>query len=219
MRNIMESIKELYKALLDKNLEFLSQNNIIWLIYFISCIIIILENGLLILSFLPGDSLLILLGILVSKNIINFYFLIFSLTISASIGSWIGYLQGKWLKKNKFFNSLIKKFSSKYFNKAYKIFHIHGFISLFIGRFLVFIRTILPIIFGLFRLNKIKFFFFNVVSSFVWIFVLTFTGFLLGKISFFQKYENVLIIFFCIFQLIIILFSIIYLFYLYIKKN
>lgn len=215
----MNSLKALYKAVLEQDINILSQLNIIWLFYLLICIILILENGFLPVSFLPGDSLLILLGILISKNILNFYFIVFLLTISASIGSWIGYLQGKWLKSTPIINLWISKLPKKYFDRAYHLFCLHGFFALFIGRFVVFVRTILPIFFGLSGFKSSKFYFFNVVSAFFWVSILILIGFLLGKTWIFNRYENIFITILCTIPTIIIVFSIIYLLKFWIKKN
>ncbi|MCV2524987.1 MAG: DedA family protein, partial [Candidatus Lightella neohaematopini] len=72
-----------------------------WIIYLIFFIIIFLENGILITTFLPGDSLLLLTGTLAYNNIINLFLVLVLLTIAAWLGSWISFLQGKWIKNKK----------------------------------------------------------------------------------------------------------------------
>ncbi|CAK8742442.1 Inner membrane protein YqjA [Sodalis praecaptivus] len=118
-----------------------------------------MENGLLPAAFLPGDSLLILIGVLIAKGTLNFPLVLLLLTVAASLGSWISYLQGKWLENNRLVKSWLAHLPAHYHQRAYRMFHRHGLSALLIGRFVAFVRTLLPTIAGLSGLGSSRFHF------------------------------------------------------------
>ncbi len=69
-------------------------------------------------------------------------------------------------------------------------FHKHGLSALLIGRFIAFVRTLLPTIAGLSGLNNARFQFFNWMSGLLWVLILTTLGYMLGKTPVFLKYED-----------------------------
>ncbi|WP_395479706.1 DedA family protein [Candidatus Curculioniphilus buchneri] len=202
----MNILKELLNALWQQNFEILSDPILVCIMYLLVCIILFLENGFLPSSFLPGDSLLIFLGVLIAKGTLNFPMTLLLLTISASLGSWISYLQGKWLGNNRIVTNWLNHFSVHYHERAYRMFYRHGLSALLIGRFIAFVRTLLPIIIGLSGLKKSRFHFFNWTSAFLWVFILILIGFFFGKTSVFQRYEEVMIL--CLMLLPLVLLSI-----------
>jgi len=72
------------------------------------------------------------------------------------------------------------------------MFHKHGLSALLVGRFIAFVRTLLPTIAGLSGLNNARFQFFNWMSGLLWVVILTTFGYLLGKTPVFRKYEDAL---------------------------
>ncbi|MCV2531197.1 MAG: DedA family protein [Candidatus Lightella neohaematopini] len=151
-----------------------------WIIYLVFFVIIFLENGILITTLLPGDSLLLLVGTLAYNNIINLFSILVLLTIAAWLGSWVSFLQGKWLKNKKFINYQFLSIPEKYQKTAYKILNKYGSLALLVGRFIVFIRTILPMIIGLSNIHNKLFQLFNFFSAFCWVSILVFIGYLLN---------------------------------------
>ena len=97
----MLRIEELLTALWDQDFQTLSDPEIVLLLYAVLFVILVLENGFLPATFLPGDSLLLLTGTLAAHDIIDFWKILGVLTLGASIGSELGYLQGKWLSETK----------------------------------------------------------------------------------------------------------------------
>lgn len=93
----MDMINELIHALWQQDYETLANPSLVWTIYGILFVILFLENGLLPAAFLPGDSLLILVGVLIAKGTMGFGMTICVLTTAASLGCWVGYIQGRWL--------------------------------------------------------------------------------------------------------------------------
>lgn len=186
----MELVKELFLALWQQDYVTLSNPSLVWAIYFMLFAILFLENGVLPAAFLPGDSLLILVGVLIAKGTMNYPLTIVILTAGASLGCWLGYVQGKWLGNTRIVKGWLSHLPEHYHQRAHGLFHRHGLAALLIGRFLAFVRTLLPTIAGLAGLNNSRFQLFNWLSGFLWVFILTAIGYGFGKSPIFLKYEH-----------------------------
>ncbi|OSN06484.1 hypothetical protein AU512_12780 [Lonsdalea iberica] len=200
----MEMIKELLNALWHQNFDILANPKLVWTIYGLLFLILILENGLLPAAFLPGDSLLILVGVLIAKGTMNYPFTIALLTTAASLGCWMSYLQGKWLGNTRLVQSWLSHLPVHYHQRAHQLFHRHGLSALLIARFLAFIRTLLPTIAGLSGLNNARFQFFNWMSAFLWVIILVSLGYALGNTPVFRKYEGQLMFFLMMLPLVLL---------------
>lgn len=143
--------------------------------------VIFAETGLFFGFFLPGDSLLFIAGIYHAKYLdINLWFLIVLLVIAAILGTTVGYFFGRWaetyLKRRKE-NFFYKK---KYMDMAQEFYERYGMTAFIMGRFLPIVRTFVPILAGMVRIDFGKFFFFNLVGAATWIIVMIMAGHLLG---------------------------------------
>jgi membrane protein DedA with SNARE-associated domain len=186
----MDVIINLAQALWHHNVEMLSNPSVIWTLYGILFAIILLENGVLPAAFLPGDSLLLLVGVLAAKGTVNYVGVLALLTAAAAIGSWIGYIQGRWLGNTNIVKNWLSHIPEQYHQRSHNLFHKHGLAALFIGRFLAFVRTLLPTLAGVSGLDSKRFMFFNWMSAFLWIIILTSMGYFLGNTNIFNKYEE-----------------------------
>jgi membrane-associated protein len=153
---------------------------------FIVLFIVFAETGLFAGFFLPGDSLLFLAGIY-SKDLVQNAFLIENdftnvmiLSILVAVSGVLGNMVGYWFgAKSGYY--LFKKEDSFWFKKKYLIqsrdfFERYGGKAIIFARFLPIFRTFAPIVAGIVTMDKKKFMFFNVLSSFLWSFVLIFSG-------------------------------------------
>ena len=93
----MELLTQLLHALWSQDFETLANPGMIGMLYFVLFMILFLENGLLPAAFLPGDSLLVLVGVLIAKGAMGFPETILLLTAAASLGCWLSYIQGRCL--------------------------------------------------------------------------------------------------------------------------
>ena len=93
----MELLTQLLQALWAQDFETLANPSMIGMLYFVLFVILFLENGLLPAAFLPGDSLLVLVGVLIAKGAMGYPQTILLLTVAASLGCWVSYIQGRWL--------------------------------------------------------------------------------------------------------------------------
>lgn len=186
----MEVIKEILHALWAQDFTVLSDPKMIWAIYGILFTTLLLENGLLPAAFLPGDSLLLLAGALIAKGVLPFFPTISVLIIASSLGCWMSYIQGRWLGDTKLVQGWLVQLPAHYHQRAYHMFHKHGLVALLVGRFLAFVRTILPIIAGLSGLKNARFQVFNWLSALLWVCSVTGVGLAISYIPFVKRHED-----------------------------
>lgn len=186
----MDTIITLYQAFVNMDIATLSNPNVLWILYGMLFIIILLENGVLPAAFLPGDSLLFLTGVLISQNVFHFGLINLILIAGAALGTWLGYIQGLWLGNTKVVQNWMAHIPEKYHKKSEVLFHKYGLQALFIGRFIAFVRTILPMMAGLSGLHSKKFHIYNWISATLWIFLIVTLGYLFGLSPVFRAYEK-----------------------------
>lgn len=186
----MGVIQEIIAALWQHDFAALSDPRVVHIVYLVMFIILLLENGLLPASFLPGDSLLILAGALVAKGVMGYVPMLLILTSAASLGCWLSYVQGRWLGNNRIVKGWLSHLPEKYHQRATQMFNQHGLLALFVGRFLAFIRTLLPTMAGVSGLSNRRFQLFNWLSALLWVAVLSGLGYALSMIPFVQRHEQ-----------------------------
>ena len=154
----------------------------LWIVLFI----VFAETGLFAGFFLPGDSLLFLAGIYSRGLMENFIFIesdivnVTLLSLLVSVAGILGNMMGYWFGRRSGYY-LYKKEDSFWFKKKYLIqskdfFERYGGKAIIFARFLPIVRTFAPIVAGIVAMDKKKFMFYNIVSSFLWAFILIFSG-------------------------------------------
>jgi membrane protein DedA with SNARE-associated domain len=186
----MDTIITLYQAFVHMDIATLSNPNIVWTLYGMLFVIILLENGVLPAAFLPGDSLLFLTGVLISQDVFHFGLINLILISGAAFGTWLGYAQGLWLGNTKLVQNWMAHIPEKYHHKSEVLFHKYGLQALFIGRFIAFVRTLLPMMAGLSGLHSRKFHIYNWISATLWIFLIVTLGYLFGLSPLFNTYKE-----------------------------
>lgn len=166
----------------------------LWIVLFI----VFAETGLFAGFFLPGDSLLFLAGIYSRSLVENFMFIendfanVLILSTLVALAGIIGNMVGYWFgSKSGYY--LYKKEDSFWFKKKYLIqskdfFERYGGKAIIFARFLPIFRTFAPIVAGIVSMEKKKFMFYNILSSFLWAFTLIFSGHYLYGL-FLDKFE------------------------------
>ncbi|MFB6434935.1 MAG: DedA family protein [Candidatus Malihini olakiniferum] len=186
----MSVVHDIIQALWQQDFSALADRKVIWVIYGILFTTLFLENGLLPASFLPGDSLLLLTGAMIAKGVMSFIPTMLLLTIAASLGCWLSYLQGRWLGDTRIVKWWLLQLPSHYQQRAYYMFHRHGLVALLVGRFLAFIRTVLPTMAGISGLNNLRFQIFNWLSGFLWVFGIVTLGYAISYVPLVKRYED-----------------------------
>ena len=185
----MAVIQDIIAALWQHDFAALADPHVIGVVYFVMFATLFLENGLLPASFLPGDSLLLLAGALIGKGVMDFTPTMVILTSAASLGCWLSYLQGRWLGNTRVVKSWLAQLPHKYHQRAACMFDRHGLLALLAGRFLAFVRTLLPTMAGISGLSNRRFQFFNWLSALLWVGVVTTFGYALNMIPFVKHHE------------------------------
>lgn len=186
----MAVIHEIFQALWHNDFVALSDPHVIGIVYFVMFLTLFLENGLLPAAFLPGDSLLVLAGALIAKGVMGFIPTLAILTVAASLGYWLSYLQGRWLGNTHIVKGWLTHLPQQYHDRANHMFNRHGLVALLAGRFIAFVRTLLPTIAGISGLNNSRFQFFNWLSGFLWVLLITSFGYALSMIPFVKRHED-----------------------------
>ncbi|CCG85836.1 DedA family protein [Erwinia piriflorinigrans] len=186
----MDVLCEIVKALWHQDFAALANPNVIWIVYGVMFLTLLLENGLLPAAFLPGDSLLLLAGAMIAKGVMDFIPTMMILTVAASLGCWLGYLQGRWLGNTKLVKSWLFHLPEQYHQRARHLFNRHGLMALLLGRFLAFVRTILPTLAGISGLKNGRFQLFNWLSGLLWVMILVGLGYAISQVPFIKRHED-----------------------------
>ncbi|WCG83457.1 DedA family protein [Pectobacterium sp. A5351] len=186
----MSVVHDIIQALWQQDFSALADPHVIWVVYGILFTTLFLENGLLPASFLPGDSLLLLTGAMIAKGVMSFFPTMILLTVAASLGCWLSYLQGRWLSDTRLVKGWLLQLPAHYHQRAHHLFHRHGLMALLIGRFLAFIRTLLPTMAGISGLNNTRFQIFNWLSGLLWVGGIVTLGYALSHIPLVKRYED-----------------------------
>lgn len=190
--NIFDSMLTVLKALWAHDYLILSDPKLVTAFYIMLFIILFLENGVLPAAFLPGDTLLILSGVLVSNENVEMTLVgtLFALILGAGLGTWFGYIQGRWLGNTSIIQSWLSHLPEKHHQRAQLLFFKHGLAALFISRFIAFVRTLLPILTGVAKLSNARFHLYNWLSATLWVVLLVGAGYLVGETPIFKRYED-----------------------------
>jgi len=137
--------------------------------YGILFLIIFCETGLVVTPFLPGDSLLFAIGALSAKGALNVYWVYLLLSLAAILGDstnyWIGYFVGP-----KVFNSESSRWlNRKHLVRTHEFYEKYGGKTVILARFMPIIRTFAPFVAGIGRMAYLKFLFYSITGTILWI--------------------------------------------------
>ncbi len=154
-----------------------------WFTYAILFAIIFCETGLVITPFLPGDSLLFIVGAFAANGDINIFIIICTLVVAAILGDTVNYFVGSCVG-----DRLYQLENSRWFKKAYLLrtesfFEKYGAKTIVIARFIPIVRTYAPFVAGAARYRYKEFFMFNVLGALLWVISLVVGGYLLGGLA------------------------------------
>lgn len=163
--------------------------------YFLLCLIIFCETGLVATPFLPGDSLLFAAGAITAKTgILNVWILIPLLFISAIAGDNTNYFTGKFIG-NKLFEmkGLRKILKKQYLDETHQFYEKHGGKTIIIARFIPIVRTFAPFVAGVGEMKYSRYMLFCITGGIAWVTSLTLAGFYFGNLEFVKKNFEIVI--------------------------
>ena len=171
---------------LDKHLSALIQQFGAWT-YAILFVVIFIETGLVIMPFLPGDSLLFAAGTFAALGAFNPGWLILVLAAAAVIGDTVNYWIGHAVGPKVFTRESSRFFKREYLDRTHAFYEKHGGKTIIIARFVPIIRTFAPFVAGIGRMSYGRFIAFNVVGGVGWVVLLVGAGYFFGNIPFVKK--------------------------------
>ena len=166
---------------LDKHLETVVSQYGVW-VYALLFAIIFVETGVVVMPFLPGDSLLFVCGALAAVGGLSLPLLIALLIIAAVLGDALNYSIGRRIGPRVWTFEQSRWFNRKAFERANAFYERHGAITIIVARFLPFVRTFAPFVAGVAAMSYRKFALYNVVGGVIWVVSLTGLGYLIGNL-------------------------------------
>ncbi|MGK9146627.1 VTT domain-containing protein [Plantibacter flavus] len=164
------------------------------------CAIVFAETGLLVGFLLPGDTLLVITGILTFSGVIqiDIWWVCLAIGFAAFLGGEVGYLIGHKLGPRVFERKESGLFSIKNVERTNAFFERFGALAVILARFVPIVRTFAPIAAGIGHMNYRKYSIYNLIGALIWGAGLTYFGFVLGYIppvaGFVQEYIDVILI-------------------------
>jgi len=159
--------------------------------YGILFVVIFIETGLVVMPFLPGDSLLFAAGTFAALGSLNVWFIIGLLIVAAVLGDAVNYTIGHYLGERAYNIRWVKR---EYLEKTHAFFEKHGGKAIFLARFVPIVRTFAPFVAGIGKMTYGYFATYNIVGGVTWVTLFTLMGFFFGNIPFVKKnFEFVII--------------------------
>ncbi len=166
---------------LDKHLQEIVASYGAWA-YGIIFLIIFSETGLVIAPFLPGDSLLFVVGMLAATGGLNLYVAGAILILAAVLGDAVNYSIGRRLGLKVFDNPRSKIFKREYLTRTESFYERYGGKTIIIARFVPLVRTFAPFLAGIGQMKYLRFASYNVVGAILWVAVCTLGGYFFGNL-------------------------------------
>ena len=165
----------------DRYLEVFVQNYGTW-VYALLFMIIFVETGLVVMPFLPGDSLLFVVGAMCGAGLMDISMVVPLLVVAAILGDQCNFSIGRYFGPKVFQWENSRFFNKHAFNQAHAFYERYGGITIISARFLPFLRTFAPFVAGVADMTRAKFTLFNVVGALLWVVGIVVIGFFFGNI-------------------------------------
>ncbi len=163
-------------------------------VYALVFVIIFAETGFIVTPFLPGDSLLFVLGAFAAKGALNLNILIPLLSIAAIAGDMINYSVGRFLAPKIFNNEKIRFLKQEHLQKTQDFYKKYGAKTIILARFIPIIRTFAPFLAGVGSMPYPKFLFFNISGGLLWVFAGVLSGFFFGNLPFVSEHFSLVVL-------------------------
>ncbi len=151
--------------------------------YLIVFLIVFCETGLIVMPFLPGDSLLFMIGALAAVGSLELPWVILLLTVAAILGDTVNYWIGNLLAPKVFANEKIRFVNPAYLEKTQRFFDKYGGKTIIIARFVPIVRTVAPFLAGVGAMSYGKFLAYNVIGGIAWVLICTLAGYFFGNLE------------------------------------
>jgi len=166
---------------IDKHLETFVATYGMW-VYGLLFVIVFVETGLVVMPFLPGDSLLFIVGALSGAGLMSYGVAVPILLAAAILGDQCNFSIGRYFGPKVFQWESSRFFNRKAFDQAHAFYERYGGITIILARFMPFIRTFAPFVAGVADMTRGKFTMFNIVGGLIWVLGITTAGYFFGNL-------------------------------------
>lgn len=178
---------------LDQHMAYISSHYGNWA-YLIIFAIIFCETGLVVTPFLPGDSLLFVLGAMAAVGDMHLALLILLLSAAAVGGNLVNYTVGVFLSEKVVHKQAIPFVKQAYIERTHAYFEKYGAKTIIITRFVPILRTFAPFMAGVGNMSFGKFFLYNAVGGVGWVLVGVLSGFFFGNLPFVRDHFSLVVL-------------------------
>ncbi|RZL88746.1 MAG: DedA family protein [Variovorax sp.] len=162
-------------------------------VYALLFLIVFVETGLVVMPFLPGDSLLFIVGALCGAGLMSYSIAIPILIVAAILGDQCNFSIGHYFGPKVFQWESSRFFNRKAFDQAHAFYERYGGVTIILARFMPFIRTFAPFVAGVADMTRSKFSFFNIAGGLLWVLGLCTAGYWFGNMAFVKEHLDKII--------------------------
>jgi membrane-associated protein len=170
----------------DKHLAVFVTNYGTW-VYVLLFAIIFVETGVVVMPFLPGDSLLFVVGAMCGTGLMSLPMSITVLLVAAVLGDQVNYSIGRALGPKVFKWEQSRFFNKQAFEQAHAFYERYGAVTIIVARFMPFVRTFAPFVAGVAAMSRTRFTLFNLIGGALWVVGVMMAGVLFGNIPWVQQ--------------------------------
>jgi len=171
----------------DKYLEAFVANYGAW-VYALLFLIIFVETGVVVMPFLPGDSLLFVVGALCGVGLMSYPLSVLLLIAAAVLGNQSNYTIGRYFGPRVFQWEDSRFFNKRAFEQAHAFYEKYGGITIVAARFMPFLRTFAPFVAGVAHMTRRKFSFYDVTGGTLWVGGIVTAGYFFGSIPWVKEH-------------------------------
>ena len=162
-------------------------------VYALLFAIIFIETGVVVMPFLPGDSLLFVVGALCGLGLMSLPLAMALLIAAAILGNQSNYAIGRRIGPRVFQWEQSRFFNKRAFEQAHAFYEQYGGITIVVARFMPFVRTFAPFVAGVAQMTRARFTFYDVTGGVLWVCGITLAGYLFGNIPFVKEHLDKII--------------------------
>lgn len=162
-------------------------------VYALLFLIIFVETGVVVMPFLPGDSLLFVVGALCGAGLMNLPLTLVLLMVAAVLGNQSNYAIGRHFGPKVFQWEQSRWFNKRAFEQAHAFYERYGGVTLIAARFMPFLRTFAPFVAGVAQMTRSKFTVYDVAGSVLWVGSIVVFGYLFGNLPWVQAHLSEII--------------------------
>ena len=176
----------------DKYLERFVQAYGVW-VYVLLFVVIFVETGVVVVPFLPGDSLLFVVGAMCGVGLMSYPLAVGLLLAAAILGNQSNYTIGHWVGPRVFQWEDSRWFNRKAFDSAHNFYEKYGGITIIAARFMPFLRTFAPFVAGVAQMSRARFALYDVTGGALWVGGIITIGYFFGNIPWVKQHLDKII--------------------------